>query len=298
MFDAFFQGRARELLLQGVDLALAEDGSDLTSQGLFAREDMLRARLVAKEETLVVGLPLMGLIFSRLGPAGDEVRIDIDLPEGSLAQTGERVSILSGPARPILKAERVLLNYICHLSGVANLTSRFVRELHGSKTSLLDTRKTHPGLRYPEKYAVLMGGGRNHRLDLAEMLMLKDNHIDRAGSIGQAVAKLRAAYDPCPPIVVECRDVADVREAVAAKADRVLLDNMAPRTIRAALECIPEGIASEISGGVSLDNIAELGALGADFISVGRVTNSAPNADFSLQIEMLETGSKQERSGG
>jgi nicotinate-nucleotide pyrophosphorylase (carboxylating) len=293
MFEAFFCGRARELLLQGVDLALAEDGSDLTSLGLFAREDMLRARLVAKEETLVVGLPLIELIFSRLGRSGSEVRIDVDLPEGSLARTGQRVCLLSGPARPILQAERVLLNYICHLSGVANLTSRFVRELQGSRTSLLDTRKTHPGLRYPEKYAVLMGGGRNHRLNLSEMLMLKDNHIDRAGSISQAVAKLRAAYDPCPPIVVECRDVPDVKEAVAARADRVLLDNMAPETIRAALDCIPEGIASEISGGVSLDNISELGALGADYVSVGRLTNSAPNADFSLQIERLDTGSPE-----
>ncbi len=292
MFDSFFQGPARDFLLQGIDLALAEDGMDLTSQGVFAPDDALQASLVAKEETLVVGLPLIELIFSRLGEPGKQVRVVAEASEGSLVQSGDRVCVLSGSARAILKAERVLLNYICHLSGVANLTGRFVRELEGSRTRLLDTRKTHPGLRYPEKYAVRMGGGQNHRLNLSEMLMLKDNHIDRAGSISKGVEHLRAAYDPCPPIVVECRSETEVQEAVQAGVERVLLDNMTPRTIQRALRHLPQTVESEISGGVSLDNLAELGALGADFISVGRLTNSAPNADFSLQIMALDPGSQ------
>ena len=187
----------------------------------------------------------------------------------------------------MLKAERVILNFITHLSGIANLTARYVRELDGTGVRLLDTRKTTPGLRWPEKYAVQAGGGVNHRKNLAEMLMLKDNHIDAAGSITAAVAKLRARYRPCPPVEVECRTLEHVREAVAAGAERIMMDNMEAPRLSQALALVPPDIEAEVSGGVRLETIRAIALTGPrrpDFISVGRLTHSAVAADFSMTL--------------
>ena len=199
---------------------------------------------------------------------------------------------LEGGARLLLRAERVILNFICHLSGIANLVKRYVDALDGTGVRLLDTSKTLPGLRYPEKYAVLVGGGCNHRKNLGEMLMLKDNHIDAAGGIAPAVAMLRGAYDPVPPIEVECRTEDEVRQAVECGVTRIMLDNMldngGPGVMQQALSLVPESIEVEISGGVTLENIRMIAQTGAsrkaDFISVGRLTHSAPAADFSMRI--------------
>ncbi|MFP4672652.1 MAG: carboxylating nicotinate-nucleotide diphosphorylase [Desulfohalobiaceae bacterium] len=290
LFDSFFQGRARQFLLQGLDLALAEDGEDLTSSALFSPGDQMQALLLAKEQTLLAGLPVIDLVLSRLRPDPGNSTVQYLMQEGSWAEAGDRVCQLQGSARDILKAERVILNFICHLSGIANLTQKFLQQLQGSRTRLLDTRKTLPGLRYPEKYAVHLAGGVNHRLNLEEMLMLKDNHIDRAGGITQAVARLRQAYAAaCPPIEVECRNLSEVQEACACKVDRIMLDNMGPQEINLALELIPEGLETEISGGVNLENLPMLARLGADYISVGCLTNSARNADLSLKTS-LEPG--------
>jgi nicotinate-nucleotide pyrophosphorylase (carboxylating) len=292
LFESFFQGRARQFLVQSLDLALAEDGDDLTSNALFSATDKMQAQLVAKEETLLAGLPLIELVISRLDTDPQDFSVQHLLQEGSQAQPGDRVCLLYGPAREILKAERVILNFICHLSGIANLTQRFLQELNGSRTRLLDTRKTLPGLRYPEKYAVQLAGGVNHRLNLQEMLMLKDNHIDRSGGITQAVEKLRQTYArDCPPIEVECRNLWEVQEACANRVDRIMLDNMGAQEIIQALQLVPKGLETEISGGVSLKNLSELARLGADYISVGCLTNSAPNADLSLKTS-LECGEK------
>jgi nicotinate-nucleotide pyrophosphorylase (carboxylating) len=180
------------------------------------------------------------------------------------------------------------LNFLSHLSGIAHLTRRYVTELEGTGAALLDTRKTLPGLRWPDKYAVLVGGGRNHRRNLSEMLMLKDNHIDAAGSIREAVAMLRAAYGAdCPPIEVECRNLAELREALDSGVKRVMLDNMDIPALSAALPLIPPQVEAEISGGVTLENIRVLALASPrrpDFISVGRITHSAPAADFSMRI--------------
>ncbi|MFO7800769.1 MAG: carboxylating nicotinate-nucleotide diphosphorylase [Desulfovermiculus sp.] len=284
LFDSFFQGRALDLLLQGIDLALEEDGPDLTSEAVFPGEETLQATVVAKASGIIAGLPLIGLILEGAGPSGHEALIEILADEGSRVVPGQEICFLRGSAPLLLKAERVVLNYLTHLSGIATLTDGFVQALRGTRTQLLDTRKTLPGLRYPEKYAVRMGGGHNHRLNLTHMLMLKDNHIDRAGSITSAVAKLRAAYSPCPPIEVECRTRDHVQEAVTAKVDRIMLDNMDAQGITASLALIPEEIESEISGGVTLDNLPQLGSLGADFISVGCLTNSAPVLDMSMRL--------------
>lgn len=292
-FDAFFQGPAREFLIRAIDLALEEDGPDRTAQAVFAPEDRLAARIVAKQDTLVAGLPLAGLVLDRMGET-PRCRIDYAVAEGAFVADRTVVAVLHGPAVTLLKAERVILNFLCHLSGIANRVRQAVDVLAGSKTRLLDTRKTLPGLRYPEKYAVLVGGGVNHRRNLAEMLMLKDNHIDRAGGIPQAMAAVRRAYadhpEATPPVEIECRSLDEVRQAVAERPSRIMFDNMDLDAMRQALELVPAGIETEVSGGVTQEALAAIAALGPDFVSVGRVTHSAPSADFSMLLEETSAG--------
>ena len=289
LFDEFFQAEARLFLLTTLRVALSEDGADLTSQALFTDQDTAQAQVVAKQEAVMAGLPILPLLLefsgggpdSEFGPPPCECFLNVE--DGERVSPGAVVAVLQGPAARLLTLERTMLNTLTHLSGVATLTAEYVKRLQGTRTRLLDTRKTLPGLRYPEKYAVLVGGGTNHRKNLSEMLMLKDNHIDRAGSIPAAVDALRAAYDPCPPIEVECRNLDEVRQAVGAGVDRVMLDNMDQATMRQALE-LARGVETEISGGVDLDTIADLARLGPDFISVGRLTHSAPAVDLSMRM--------------
>ena len=284
VFDEFFQAEARMFLLATIRIALAEDGSDLTSMGLFTESDMAQAMIVAKQDTVVAGLPLIPMILEF---GGAECQTHLNVDDGDKVSEGTMVAALQGPAQQLLKAERVIMNFLCHLSGIANLTAQYVEALKGTKTRLLDTRKTLPGLRFPEKYAVLAGGGTNHRLTLSDMLMLKDNHIDRAGSITQAVDALLRSYSPCPPIEVECRSLEEVEEAVQCEIQRIMLDNMDAETARTALGIIPDTIETEISGNVTLENIREIAELGPDFISVGKLTHSAPSSDFSMQFIAL-----------
>ncbi|THB65608.1 MAG: carboxylating nicotinate-nucleotide diphosphorylase [Desulfovibrio sp.] len=285
IFNDFFTSARKKHLAAAIDQALAEDGRDLTSQALFEDNDRMQAIIVAKQEAVVAGLPIAALVCERLAPQGGW-SVEIHVEEGGQVEPGDTLVSLTGPAALLLKAERVMLNFITHLSGIATLTAAYTAELKGTPTKLLDTRKTLPGLRYPEKYAVLAGGGSNHRMDLEEMLMLKDNHIDRAGSITRAVEQLRAAYSPCPPIEVECRDLDEVDEAVAAGVERIMLDNMDHEAISQALARIPPTIESEVSGGVSLKTIAAIGRLGPDYVSVGRITHSAPIVDFSMRLNL------------
>lgn len=283
LFKNFFTPKAMQRLSELIGLALAEDGPDLTSEAVFDQGDMARAEIKAKENAVVCGLPIAELVLNELQPgAGNGVELFYE--DGDEVEPGTVVAVLEAPARVLLKAERVILNFITHMSGIAGLTRAYARRLEGTRTTLLDTRKTLPGMRYPEKYAVLAGGGKNHRLDLAEMLMLKDNHIDRAGGIRPAVERLREAYSPCPPMEVECRNLDEVIEAAALGVDRIMLDNMAPQELAEALAKVPAGIETEVSGGVSLDNIRTIAEAGPDFVSVGRLTHSAPAADFSMKI--------------
>jgi nicotinate-nucleotide pyrophosphorylase (carboxylating) len=287
-FAAFFQGPALDFLIRAIDLALEEDGPDLTAMAVFSPNDRLRARIVAKEDTLVAGLPIAPLVLDRLGESA-RCQINLLAEEGAFVSDRTVVATLNGPAVTLLRAERIILNFLCHLSGIANRVRLAVTALSGSKTRLLDTRKTLPGLRYPEKYAVLVGGGVNHRKNLAEMLMLKDNHIDRAGGIPQAMAAVRQAYqgrqNAMPPVEIECRTLAEVKQAVAEQPTRIMLDNMDMATMRQALSLVPAGIETEVSGGVTQAALAAIGALGPDFVSVGRVTHSAKSADFSMLLD-------------
>lgn len=284
-FHEFFQGPALEHLLRAVRAALDEDGPDLTSLAVFAPETPARAEIVAKQDAVAAGLPIGPLVLDAVeSGAGAGMRLLAE--DGQAVRPGQVVAELHGPARTLLRAERVILNFLTHLSGIATLTRSYVDALRGSRTTLLDTRKTLPGLRHAQKYAVLMGGGKNHRLSLSDMLMLKDNHIDQAGGIAPAVARLRAAYAPCPPIEVECRTLAEVREAASLGVARIMLDNMAPGALAEALALVPEGIETEVSGGVSLATLAAIAQAGPDFVSVGRLTHSAPAADFSMRIHL------------
>ena len=284
---AVFSDTACEFAVGLIGMALDEDGPDLTSLGIFPPEEESRAYIVAKERTLVVGLPLISLVLAVIGMKPDSWTAEVK--EGSLVEKGTVVARLHGRTMELLKAERVILNLMTHLSGVANLTRSYVERLEGTGVRLLDTRKTLPGHRYLEKYAVRVAGGVNHRMNLADMLMIKDNHIDAAGSITRAVEALRGRYSPCPPIEVECRDEAEVREAVACRPERIMLDNMGVEQLSVVLPLIPREMEAEISGGVTLETIRELALSSrerpADFISVGRITHSAPSADFSMKME-------------
>ena len=244
-------------LLSILELSLAEDGPDLTTEGVFGPGDRLQAIIVAKEQTIIAGLPVIPLVMDLCAAHPEELSYTWQslAKEGEEVAKGSIVARISGPARQVLRAERVILNFVSHLCGIANLTRRYAEKLEGTGVRLLDTRKTMPGLRYPDKYAVLCGGGHNHRGNLAEMLMLKDNHIDAAGSMTKAVELLRGRYNPCPPIEVECRNLDEISEAVACRVDRIMLDNMTPDMLPEALEMIPSFIETEISGGVSLDTI-------------------------------------------
>ncbi|MBN2140097.1 MAG: carboxylating nicotinate-nucleotide diphosphorylase [Desulfovibrionaceae bacterium] len=286
LFNDFFQAEARMFLLAAIRIALSEDGADLTSQGIFSDADTARAHITAKEPTVVAGLPIIPLVLE-FGGRADRFEVHLNVDDGDRVRAGTMVAAIQGPARLLLKAERVMLNFLGHLSGIAELTSKYVRALGTGQTTLLDTRKTLPGLRYPEKYAVLVGGGRNHRKNLSEMLLVKDNHIDRAGGLTEAVARLRQAYPSGPALEVECRTLDEVREAVACSVDRIMLDNMDLETMTLALREIPEAIETEASGNVDLSNIAEIAAAGPDFVSVGRITHSAKSSDFSMSLDLL-----------
>jgi nicotinate-nucleotide pyrophosphorylase (carboxylating) len=282
-FDAFFSGRAKMFLKWAVETALSEDGPDLTSMLLFKEEDMACGRIVAKQDCVLAGLPLVTVVLSTLAPGGG-FEVVPHAVEGERLDPGREVVRIAAPARTLLAAERIILNFMCHLSGVATLTRTYVDAMGETTTRLLDTRKTLPGLRHLEKYAVVVGGGANHRFGLSDMLMLKDNHIDRAGGIAPAVANLRRTGRTLPPLEVECRTLEDVVEAVEVGVDRIMLDNMDEATMAEALAVVPDGVETEISGSVSLETIGSLARLGATYISVGRLTHSAPSADLSLQF--------------
>jgi len=282
MFFQFFRDNRLTMLHQLIDLALEEDGRDLTSEALFPPTSLLHASIVAKEDTVVAGLPLIALVLERMQcPAPLVTLFAVD---GDAVARGREVARIRGSAPILLKAERVIMNFICHLSGVANATKRFVQAVEGTGVRVLDTRKTTPGHRYLEKYAVRMGGGHNHRANLEEMLMLKDNHIDQAGSITTAVNAVRAAYAVCPPLEIECRTLAHVREAVSLSPQRIMLDNMPVETAVEALKLIPPHIESEISGNVTLTTIKALAELRPTYISTGAITHSATVADYSMRL--------------
>lgn len=272
-------------LLSILELSLAEDGPDLTTEGVFGPGDRLQAIIVAKEQTIIAGLPVIPLVMDLCAAHPEELSYTWQslAKEGEEVAKGSIVARISGPARQVLRAERVILNFVSHLCGIANLTRRYAEKLEGTGVRLLDTRKTMPGLRYPDKYAVLCGGGHNHRRNLAEMLMLKDNHIDAAGGVAKAVAAARAYAPFVRKIEVEVETIAQVREAVEAGADIIMLDNMDLDAMREAIRVINGAAEVEVSGNVTMERAAHLAGLGVDYVSSGAITHSAPILDLSLK---------------
>lgn len=267
--------------------ALREDITfeDVSTASVCPEPRAAEVQLIAKAEGAIAGLDVFARAFALLDPA---TRVEATVADGDAVSAGQRLATVYGDARVLLAGERVALNFLQRMSGIATYTRRMATALEGTDTVLVDTRKTTPCLRVFEKAAVEIGGGRNHRYNLSTAVMLKDNHIDAAGSMTKAVELLRGRYNPCPPIEVECRNLDEISEAVACRVDRIMLDNMTPDMLPEALEMIPSFIETEISGGVSLDTIRAYATVSTvrkpDFISVGRITHSAVTADLSMRI--------------
>ncbi len=268
--------------------ALAEDGAeaDITTLCTVPAEQQTRGSIIARQAGVIAGLAVAAATFREL-----DLRVSAELlvEDGTSVQAGQVVAHLSGPARALLSAERVALNFLGHLSGIASVTARCVEALQGTKARILDTRKTTPGLRSLEKEAVRLGGGHNHRFNLSDGVLIKDNHIKAAGGIIAAVALARRMAPHLLKIEVECESLAEVEEALEAGADVILLDNMPVEMMRSAVELvrrIAPQVLIEASGniGTNAAKLAEVAATGVDFISLGAITHSAPNFDVSLEF--------------
>ncbi|HEY6746546.1 MAG TPA: carboxylating nicotinate-nucleotide diphosphorylase [Mycobacteriales bacterium] len=265
-----------------VHRALAEDlagGEDVTSAATVPADQTATGDLVARADGVVAGLPVAEIVFATVDPA---IRYEARVHDGDHVSRGDVLASVTGPTRSLLTAERTALNLLCHLSGVATATARWVEAVRGTGARIRDTRKTTPGLRALEKYAVRQGGGVNHRMSLSDAALVKDNHVIAAGGVAKAFGLVRATY-PDLPVEVECDSVDDVREAVAAGADLILLDNMSPAEMSEAVG-IAKGVRTEASGGLTLDTAAAVAATGVDFISVGALTHSAPILDIALDL--------------
>ena len=271
-----------------IDAALAEDigAIDLTSEIVVPEDARATFVLRTREEIVVAGLPVAEAVFRRRAP---HCRFAPGAADGDRVPPGTVLATVSGPARALLTAERTALNLLSHMSGIATLTRRYADRIAGTRAQLIDTRKTTPGLRAIEKHATTLGGARNHRLDLAGGIMIKDNHISVCGSIAAAVARAKAAAPVLTKVEVECDRLDQVREALDAGADMLLLDNMTTDMLREAVAIVARRIPLEASGGVNLDTIRGIAETGVDFISVGRITQAAPAVDIGLDAT-LEPG--------
>ncbi|MEQ1730428.1 MAG: carboxylating nicotinate-nucleotide diphosphorylase [Vicinamibacterales bacterium] len=262
--------------------ALAEDigAADITTTATVDREQRARAVVLAKSPCIVAGLDVAFEAFRQLDP---DVDIQVQRPDGSHCDSGVETAVIHGRAAALLTAERTALNFLQRLTGIATLTRAFVEAAEG-RITILDTRKTTPLMRRLEKYAVRVGGGTNHRFGLNDGILIKDNHIRLAGGVVAAVERMRAAHVGLP-IEVEAQDLAQVDAALAAGADIVLLDNLStPQILESVRRCAGRA-RTEISGGVNLARMPELVLTGADFVSIGALTHSAPAADISFEIE-------------
>ena len=270
---------------QVIDAALAEDvgRGDLTSQAVIPAGARFAGVIAARQPLVVAGLDLARQVFARLAPDLAWQALAVD---GQALAAGAELARLSGPARELLTAERTALNLLQHLSGIATLTRAYVERIAGSGATLLDTRKTIPGLRELAKYATALGGAQNHRLRLDDGVLIKDNHLAVAGSVAEAQARARAAG--LTDLEVECDNLAQVRQALTAGAPRLLLDNMDNDTLGQATALARGKAQTEASGGVNLDTIGAIALTGVDFISVGRITQSAPAVDIGLDWTTLD----------
>lgn len=264
-----------------IEMALFEDlraSGDVTSDAIF-RSENFSYRLVAKESGILCGTDIFKRVMLIVDP---RIELNFSYSDGDRVRNGDIIADVSGPVRSVLKAERTALNLLSHLSGIATRTSLFVAET-GGRCVILDTRKTLPGYREIQKYAVRCGGGSNHRMGLYDMVLIKDNHSDAAGGIAAAVAKIRSLYGSAFRVEVETRNTGEVMQAVEAGADRIMLDNMSTEEMKRSVDLIARRAETEASGNMKLERIAEVSMTGVDYISVGELTHSVRAFDFSLK---------------
>jgi len=268
-------------ILDDVARALTEDlGSGDLTAGLILETQLAQATVVCREEAVICGRPWFDAVFHSLSP---QVRIEWQLQEGDTAETDQVLCTLNGPARSLLSGERTALNFLQTLSGTATKARRYVEAIAGTDTQILDTRKTVPGLRRAQKYAVQCGGGRNHRMGLYDAFLIKENHILAAGSITQAVVTAREIAGD-KTVEVEVESLEELQEAISAGAEIIMLDNFAPEDLARAV-AITQGRAKlEASGGITLDNIRHIAETGVDFISVGAITKDVQAVDLSMRF--------------
>ncbi len=275
-----------------IEDALAEDvgRGDITSEALIPCDLESQAYLLVKEPGVIAGLEI---VEKTLHQVDLSIKVEVLIPDGSQVKPGDVAMQIEGKTRSILKAERVALNFVQRLSGIASATARYVEKVHDLGVDIADTRKTTPGLRLLEKYAVRIGGGRNHRMDLGEAVLIKDNHVDALKSLGMSfkeiVIKARESVDPEIKVEAEARTVQEAVEAAEAGADIIMLDNMNLREIAQAVTLIDDRAEIEASGGITLDNVRAVAETGVDFISVGALTHSNKALDISLELEPQPT---------
>ncbi len=268
-----------------IAVALAEDigKGDITAALLVPSTTTARLNFINREPIVMCGGDVVSRVFAQLDPA---ISSHVHVMDGKRVPTQTPLITVEGPAQAILSGERVALNLLQRMCAVATLTAHYVKAVHGTGVTILDTRKTMPGLRALDKYAVLAGGGRNHRMRLDDGILIKDNHIALCGSVGKALEQAKAGNHDKLPIVIECDTLDLVREALAAGADTIMLDNMDIPTLCEAVQYVAGRATLEASGNVNINNVRQIAETGVDRISVGRLTHSAPNVDIGLDIVM------------
>jgi len=266
-----------------IENALAEDMpfGDITTDSIFTGKEKSEAVMVAKEAGVVAGLWVAAMVFRKID---EEVIFLEEVEEGAKVESGTIIAKISGRSASLLKGERVALNLLQRMCGIATITRRFADKLSSTETVIADTRKTTPGLRILEKYAVRTGGGTNHRFSLSDAVMIKDNHIKAAGGIREAVLKVRKSIPHTASVEVETTNLDEVREALEAGADIIMLDNMDRDTISKAVEIIGKKAVTEVSGNVTEDNVLEKAIKGIDIISSGSLTHSVRSMDISMRF--------------
>ncbi|HKC28691.1 MAG TPA: carboxylating nicotinate-nucleotide diphosphorylase [Jatrophihabitans sp.] len=272
------------VVLDAVRRALAEDlgpAGDVTTAATVPADVVATARVISRQAGVVAGLPVAAATLAEVGEG--RITLDFATTDGARVSAGEVLATVRGPLAAILTAERTALNFLGHLSGVASLTRRWVDAVDGTGARIRDTRKTMPGLRALEKYAVVCGGGVNHRMSLSDAALVKDNHVVAAGGVVPAFERVRAAW-PGLPIEIEVDTLAQAREVIDAGADLVLLDNMSVDDMRAAVEYSAGRAKLEASGGLTLDTARQVAQTGVDYLAVGALTHSAPVLDIGLDM--------------
>lgn len=266
-----------------IDLILKEDlqdDLDVTTDAVFSGEPIIcSSKIVSKDDGIIAGLEIVSYIMKRYSPS---CQIDWQIPDGTTVRPGDKILEVKADMADLLKVERICLNLLGRLSGIATITSKFVDRMQGTKCGVLDTRKTTPGLRFAEKYAVKVGGGVNHRIGLFDVVMIKDNHVDAAGGIVECVKRVRDKWGAKYRIIVETRNMEEVSQAVSLGVDRILLDNMSCQLMSEIVKSNQSGIPFEASGNITLQNAREIALTGVDFISTSYITAWAQPLDLSL----------------